>query len=661
MKRPLSPCQVMLLSALALIIAIALVLGASFALNEWGVTDPKDPYPLSWILGIAVGVVAVVASLAQVSGYSVKDLVAWIQGGDDANPDHLPGSTLFERDRQVMLEQVREFWVKGVFEHSLYRSALLSLGMEHRPELVTQPWNLVVKSSGAEGSFVSLRAMTILELFEQSQGALLILGEAGSGKTTTLLDLTRSLLAQADRNKGYPMPVVFSLSSWSALRSPLDKWLVEELYIQYQVPRRVGEAWVSHDLILPLLDGFDEVKAQDRIACAEAINAFRSDHGPGAQMVVCSRTGDYESLSVRLRLRSAIALQPLTLPQIDAYLEPLGTSLALLRQLIREQGDVRELATNLLMLSVMIEAFRDAPQVPKTSATNNELFSSLFEWYVQRMLERPTMIRVYVGSESRSPNRGGRIQYSPNQARHWLSWMAAQLLQRNRTIFRLRELQNDWLPRRAEQRLAKGIGVVFASLLGGLVGGLLGALAASSNLGFVVGSVVGFVMGLAGNLRELTLEDAVRPNVTNFILVALSQAPFALAGGLVRRLKKIWLSPYTGWLQWVSSVLVAGMLLSGAGLSVMLGSALTIAAGVLVIANLMVTLCRPYLFHLQTILQHGVVQLLLWRNDFTPRPWKHALFLDDCTERVLLHKVGSGYVFAHRLLLEWFAQQLKSA
>jgi hypothetical protein len=36
-------------------------------------------------------------------------------------------------------------------------------------------------------------------------------------------------------------------------------------------------------------------------------------------------------------------------------------------------------------------------------------------------------------------------------------------------------------------------------------------------------------------------------------------------------------------------------------------------------------------------------------------PWNYARFLDFCTECILLRKVGGGYVFLHRLLMDYFA------
>jgi hypothetical protein len=52
-------------------------------------------------------------------------------------------------------------------------------------------------------------------------------------------------------------------------------------------------------------------------------------------------------------------------------------------------------------------------------------------------------------------------------------------------------------------------------------------------------------------------------------------------------------------------------------------------------------------------LQHAVLRFLLWRGRAIP--WNYPHFLDFCTERILLRKVGGGYIFLHRLLLDYFA------
>jgi hypothetical protein len=52
-------------------------------------------------------------------------------------------------------------------------------------------------------------------------------------------------------------------------------------------------------------------------------------------------------------------------------------------------------------------------------------------------------------------------------------------------------------------------------------------------------------------------------------------------------------------------------------------------------------------------LRHHVLRLLLWRAG--AMPWNYSRFLDYAAEHILLRKVGGGYIFVHRLLLEYFA------
>ena len=52
-------------------------------------------------------------------------------------------------------------------------------------------------------------------------------------------------------------------------------------------------------------------------------------------------------------------------------------------------------------------------------------------------------------------------------------------------------------------------------------------------------------------------------------------------------------------------------------------------------------------------LKHLVLRLQLIRNGSTP--WNYVKFLDYAADRILLRKVGGGYMFIHRMLLEWFA------
>jgi hypothetical protein len=50
---------------------------------------------------------------------------------------------------------------------------------------------------------------------------------------------------------------------------------------------------------------------------------------------------------------------------------------------------------------------------------------------------------------------------------------------------------------------------------------------------------------------------------------------------------------------------------------------------------------------------HYIARWLLYRNGSLPLSL--VPFLDSCAERIFLRKVGGGYIFVHRLLMEHFA------
>src|SRR5205085_1486602 len=85
----------------------------------------------------------------------------------------------------------------------------------------------------------------IIDVFNDLNRELLILGAPGAGKTVLLLQLAKALIEQARQDSSKSIPVVFNLSSWAAERKPLRDWLVDELRQKYQVPKKVASTWVE--------------------------------------------------------------------------------------------------------------------------------------------------------------------------------------------------------------------------------------------------------------------------------------------------------------------------------------------------------------------------------------------------------------------------------
>ena len=53
------------------------------------------------------------------------------------------------------------------------------------------------------------------------------------------------------------------------------------------------------------------------------------------------------------------------------------------------------------------------------------------------------------------------------------------------------------------------------------------------------------------------------------------------------------------------------------------------------------------------VIEHFALRVSLWQAGHMP--WNYVHFLNDAAQRILLRKIGGGYMFAHHLLLEHFA------
>ncbi len=187
--------------------------------------------------------------------------------------------------RQAMLNRVRDFWVKGVLESSLHEEARIELDLEERRDAIAErPWDVILRTPDRPDC--KLPPWTkIADVFERVGRSLLILGEPGAGKTTTLLELAREMIDRAEKDPSEKIPVVFNLSSWTDPKQTLNEWMAEEMRDNYRIQKKIAETWIEKDLILPLLDGLDEVANERRAACVDVINSYLGEHS--AQAVIC--------------------------------------------------------------------------------------------------------------------------------------------------------------------------------------------------------------------------------------------------------------------------------------------------------------------------------------------------------------------------------------
>jgi hypothetical protein len=379
-------------------------------------------------------------------------------------------TTREEKNRKHLLKRIRSVWINGVLEQSLNNTTLIALRLYSRPDAISNPWRLVMQESKQQAR--ALPAGThIIDVYDDSDGELLILGEPGAGKTTLLLELARDLLNRIEQDETYLMPIVLNLSSWAEKRLPLSTWLIEELETKYQVPRSIGTGWVHADQIILLLDGLDEVASAHRTACVNAINAYRREH-PLVSLVVCSRIAEYQDQTILVALHSAIVVQPLTVQQIDEYLAHAGELGAEVRAALGDDPILQELVTTPLMLNVLILAYQEKSLNDLIAVSSSDTKQQqIFEAYVQRMLSRGSF----------------ETRYTFKQTKQWL---ARQMRQRSQAIFYIEQMQPNWLSERQWQRIYESLAIRLPDILIGVLVSLL-----------VVNMFFSFVLGVTDLLR----------------------------------------------------------------------------------------------------------------------------------------------------------------
>lgn len=396
-------------------------------------------------LGIRTGVIAVCVLVA------ILFMQSWIE--HRRPPADEPEELVTPRalDRQALLARAElidemRIRIETELDRSLGRLADMQLGFALEPGAVDY-----VLRRPDEPDQQAAPGTPIHELYDRLGHQLLLLGEPGAGKTTLLFELARSLLDQARRSPEARVPVVFELPSWPVDRRPLDVWLVELLSRDHGVAPRVAQLWMATEHVIPLLDGLDEVAEPHRAACLEAINRFHEQHGQ-LPLVACSRVQEYEELPVRLKLRGAIVIQPLTREEVLAYVRRARRQLPGLWEALRDDPGLCELLTTPLLLSIAALTYQGRPAGPvHAGGTLIERRRRVLADYVHTMLHlRP--------AETLS------TRYPPTRIRSWLAWLARTMEAHGQTVFYVDRMQPDWLPGRAQPRLAT-TGVTAACVL----------------------------------------------------------------------------------------------------------------------------------------------------------------------------------------------------
>lgn len=551
----------------------------------------------------------------------------------------------------------------------------------------------------------------LIETFSRDDisGKLLILGAPGAGKTTALLGLAEQVVMGAIAHPKTVIPVLFELSAWRDENQSIEQWLIEQLYELHGGNRRAKpyEQWLERQVLLPLLDGLDELGLERQKKCTQKLNEF-ARHYP--QMVVCCRVKEFETVGIKLtNLNGAVCLQPLSDPQIQDYLHHI-------------KSDLWNAITTVPAMQMLMQPTEEGEpgllRIPLFISLAAQVYDSLAPFQNEaellvRYVERRLSIDLRESERRRGLEKSKWAYKTTSQepdcpkTKRYLSWMARQLRQRNQVELLIEQIQPSWMeaPRLLHQ-YSLIFGALFGAILGapfgliyfaiwgaiyfalfgaifsrqiinpvesfriprsrterleilrkliwkliwGLIPGLIGVLIGVLSFVLTSGRISGLVWGLWGLMGVLiiALIDALRQD-----LKVRSRPNQGIWNSLQ---SSLWMSAVIGT---VVIVFVASQLLirwvrekqalnNLWGLNKLWDLAPAIAFG------FYWTLFVGFFIGGGTpCLQHLSLRFVLWQSGIAP--WNLAQFLNYCTERRLLQRVGGRYRFIHRELLNHFA------
>lgn len=274
------------------------------------------------------------------------------------------------------------------------------------------------------------------------RGQVVVVGGSDSGKTIFAIKLTFGLLEVRDPEADDPVPVLFMLGSWRPHDEQIDAWIKRKLMQDYGVSRKMAKKLVSDGLILPILDGFDEIPEKQR---SNGLNQLNQCFGRDRPFVMTSRTDEFmDALRIPGPIGSAavIELEPLTPKDIVGYLDPVGLNKwrKVRESLVdRPKSAMSTALSSPLMAALAFTVYSEPDKDP------NELLNLPDESSVRAHLLKsfvPTMYRFKDWSSSagascrasgdfRPWRRKRHSAYAAADARRWLGFIASDL--RNRS------------------------------------------------------------------------------------------------------------------------------------------------------------------------------------------------------------------------------------
>ena len=499
--------------------------------------------------------------------------------------------------------------------------------------------------------------------FQAAHGRLLIVGQPGAGKTTLLLQLADCLFDLEDD----ALPIVINLATWESgykklepwmkpyidlskwqkregVYKKLESWLEVILAAELNINKAGVQAVLYQSKLILLLDGLDEIMWDEAInSCLAAI----ADYGAasGRRFVITCRIEEYKRAAEDARVNMQIEIGPLTSEQLEAELTRMG----------REQPE----AIPLLQAIQKDPLLRQAVEIPFYFNTLQLLFAGRLPVFTTTDLDnrKQEIKQLFIQSALQCT---AHKNYPAADSTHWLSFLAANMNDRNLVVFELRDLQYDWW--RGWSRWDKLVacfifGLIFWAgvsliilliilLIFGLMYELIGVLTLLPILIVLIG----------GPMPRIETRDTMNWSVKAFVKKVkdslIDYLIFALFSGLIFALIFGLSHELTAVLIFMQPVMLTFWLIGS--LDTMIETE----------SSDFIQIKSPYqrfyasmkIFYF-SILQHWHLRYLLYKKGALPLDLVH--FLNEMKDRNLLESDGATWRFRHRMIQDYFAELWK--
>jgi len=374
------------------------------------------------------------------------------------------------------------------------------------PKVLPLTWSTDRMAGRMAGSFDETTRQLADAYQVVRSGRLVVLGEPGSGKTVLAILLTLGLLSS--RRPGSAVPVLLAASSWDPIQESMDDWVIRTLAAEYYNGQQdIPRALHHHGLLLPILDGLDEIPESARRSAVHGINEAIGADRP---VVVTCRLAEYDDVieggAPVLRRTPVVRVMPVAVGDVITYLKevpswPNGTCwdavFADLQQ--KPEGPLAAALSTPLMVSLVRTVYQRCGGDPAELLDARKFDSrhKVEDYLIDRIIDAAYAPDLLPSGElAETPVSG----WDATKARHWLTFLARYLHQhreRDLAWWRLSDrLVSPWMV----PLIGIGLGVVFMIFVSAGTAALDSALGATSTDALGIGACLGAVVAVLGTV-----------------------------------------------------------------------------------------------------------------------------------------------------------------